>query len=69
MAAAVLFLAWMTAEIIALLGIGEYLAGLIYTGLAFSLLPARLSVLACFISLCSPGAPRSACSRHWLPSL
>jgi tetracycline resistance efflux pump len=56
MAAAVLFLAWMTAEIIALLGIGEYLAGLIYTGLAFSLLPALLSVLA-------------RCSRHWLPSL
>ena len=50
MAAAVLFLAWMTAEIIALLGIGEYLAGLIDTGLAFSLLPAILFVLACFIS-------------------
>jgi tetracycline resistance efflux pump len=50
MAAAVLFLAWMTAEIIALLGIGEYLAGLINTGLAFSLLPAILFVLACFIS-------------------
>jgi tetracycline resistance efflux pump len=50
MAAAVLFLAWMTAEIIALLGIGEYLAGLINTGLAFSLLPALLFVLACFIS-------------------
>jgi len=129
MAAAVLFLAWMTAEIIALLGIGEYLAGLINTGLAFSLLPALLFVLACFISFSmgstfgtfglilpiaaeivvsvdlslpsdraysssitprhkyhtrscvllhrwpvssssgSPGAPRSACSRHWLPSL
>jgi tetracycline resistance efflux pump len=50
MAAAVLFLAWMTAEIIALLGIGEYLSGLINTGLAFSLLPALLFVLACFIS-------------------
>src|ERR687897_2883693 len=50
LAAAVLFLAWMTAEIIALLGIGEYLGGLINTGLAFSLLPALLFVLACFIS-------------------
>jgi tetracycline resistance efflux pump len=49
-AAAVLFLAWITAEIIALLGIGEYVAGLINTGLAFSLLPALLFVLACFIS-------------------
>jgi tetracycline resistance efflux pump len=48
LAAAVLFLAWMTAEIIALLGVGEYLAGLI--GVAFSLLPALLFVLACFIS-------------------
>jgi tetracycline resistance efflux pump len=50
LAAAVLFLAWMTAEIIALLGVGEYLAGLIGGGLAFSLLPAILFVLACFIS-------------------
>ena len=50
MAAAVLFLAWMTAEIIALLGIGEYLSGLINTGLAYSLLPALLFALACFIS-------------------
>jgi len=49
-AAAVLFLAWMTAEIIALLGIGEYLAGLIGGGLAFALLPVILFVLACFIS-------------------
>jgi tetracycline resistance efflux pump len=49
-AAAVLFLAWMTAEIIALLGIGEYLGGMINTGLAFALLPAILFVLACFIS-------------------
>jgi hypothetical protein len=32
MAAAALFLAWMTAEIIALLGISEYLAGLINNG-------------------------------------
>ena len=50
LAAAVLFLAWMTAEIIAMLGVGEYLAGLIGGGLAFSLLPAILFVLACFIS-------------------
>jgi tetracycline resistance efflux pump len=50
MAAAVLFLAWMTAEIISMLGVGEYLAGLIGGGLAFSLLPAILFVLACFIS-------------------
>ena len=49
-AAAVLFLAWMTAEIIALLGIGEYLAGLIGGGLAFALLPVILFVLACCIS-------------------
>jgi tetracycline resistance efflux pump len=49
-AAAVLFLAWITAEIIALLGIGEYVAGFINTGLAFALLPALLFVLACFIS-------------------
>jgi tetracycline resistance efflux pump len=49
-AAAVLFLAWITAEIIALLGIGEYVAGLINTDLAFSLLPALLFILACFIS-------------------
>jgi len=49
-AAAVLFLAWMTAEIISMLGVGEYLAGLIGGGLAFSLLPAILFVLACFIS-------------------
>ncbi len=49
-AAAVLYLAWITAEIIALLGIGEYVAGLINTELAFSLLPALLFILACFIS-------------------
>jgi tetracycline resistance efflux pump len=48
LAAAVLFLAWMTAEIISMLGVGEYLAGLIGGGLAFSLLPAILFVLACF---------------------
>jgi tetracycline resistance efflux pump len=50
MAAAVLFLAWMTAEIISMLGVGEYLAGLIGGGLALSLLPALLFVLACFIA-------------------
>ena len=49
-AAAVLFLAWMTAEIISMLGVGEYLAGLTGGGLAFSLLPVILFVLACFIS-------------------
>jgi len=49
-AAAVLFMAWMTAEIIGMLGVGEYLAGLIGGGLAFALLPALLFVLACFIS-------------------
>jgi tetracycline resistance efflux pump len=49
-AAAVLFLAWITAEIIAMLGVGEYLAGLIGGGLLFSLLPAILFVLACFVS-------------------
>jgi Na+/H+ antiporter NhaC len=51
LAAAVLFLAWITAEIISMLGVGEYLAGLIGGGLAFSLLPAILFVLACFILL------------------
>ena len=34
-------------------GVGEYLAGLIGGGLAFSLLPAILFVLACFISFSS----------------
>ncbi|MGH8866837.1 MAG: Na+/H+ antiporter NhaC family protein [Actinomycetes bacterium] len=46
----VVFLAWMTAEIIALLGIGEYVAGLIDGTLAFSLLPLLLFVVASFIS-------------------
>lgn len=49
-AAALLFLAWMIAEIISMLGVGEYLAGLIGGGLAFSLLPVILFVLASFIS-------------------
>jgi tetracycline resistance efflux pump len=40
----------MTAEIISMLGVGEYLAGLIGGGLAISLLPALLFVLACFIA-------------------
>ena len=50
LAAAVLFLAWITAEIITLLGIGEYMAGMINTDLAIALLPAILFFLACFIS-------------------
>ena len=50
LAGAVLFLAWMTAEIISMLGVGEYLAGLISGDLAISLLPAILFVLACFIA-------------------
>ena len=49
-AAAVLSLAWITAEIISSLGIGEYLAGFISGDLAFSLLPAILFLLASFIS-------------------
>ena len=49
-AAAVLFLAWVTAEIISMLGIGEYVASFISGGLAFSLLPAILFLLASFIS-------------------
>jgi tetracycline resistance efflux pump len=49
-AGAVLFLAWITAEIISMLGIGEYLAGFIDGSLMFALLPAMLFVLAAFIS-------------------
>lgn len=49
-AAAVLFLAWVTAEIISSLGIGEYVAGFISGDLAFSLLPAILFLLASFIA-------------------
>jgi tetracycline resistance efflux pump len=50
MAAAVLFLAWTTAEIIGELGVGEYLAGVIDENLALFLLPLVLFVLASFIS-------------------
>jgi tetracycline resistance efflux pump len=50
MAAAVLFMAWITAEIIALLGIGEYMGGLIEGTPLISLLPVILFVLASFIS-------------------
>jgi tetracycline resistance efflux pump len=50
MAAAVLFMAWITAEIIALLGIGEYMGGLMEGTRLISLLPVILFFLACFIS-------------------
>ncbi|MQA95626.1 MAG: Na+/H+ antiporter NhaC family protein [Streptosporangiales bacterium] len=50
MAAAVLFCAWVTAEIMSELGIGEYLAGLIGGGLATALLPALVFVMASCIS-------------------
>jgi tetracycline resistance efflux pump len=49
-AAAVLFLAWITAGIISQLGVGEYLAGLIDAALPLALLPVLLFVLASFIS-------------------
>jgi tetracycline resistance efflux pump len=49
-AVAVVFLAWMTAEIISLLGIGEYVAGLIDGTLTFALLPMLLFLVASFIS-------------------
>jgi tetracycline resistance efflux pump len=49
-AVAVVFLAWMTAEIISMLGIGEYVALLIDGTLSFSLLPALLFLVASFIS-------------------
>jgi tetracycline resistance efflux pump len=50
MAAAVLFLAWVTAEIISELGIGEYLAGVVDEALPLALLPVVLFLLASFIS-------------------
>ena len=50
MAAAVLFMAWITAEIIALLGIGEYMGGLMEGTRLISLLPVILFFLASFIS-------------------
>lgn len=49
-AAAVLFLAWITAGVISELGIGEYLAGLVDAALPPALLPVLLFVLASFIS-------------------
>jgi tetracycline resistance efflux pump len=49
-AVVVVFLAWMTAEIISMLGIGEYVAGLIDGTLMFALLPVLLFVVASFIS-------------------
>ncbi|GAA0926975.1 Na+/H+ antiporter NhaC family protein [Pseudonocardia zijingensis] len=49
-AAAVLFLAWVTAGVISELGIGEYLAGIVDAALPTALLPALLFVLASFIS-------------------
>ncbi|TQM08990.1 Na+/H+ antiporter NhaC family protein [Pseudonocardia kunmingensis] len=50
MAAAVLFLAWVTAGVISELGIGEYLAGLIDAALPLAVLPVLLFALASFIS-------------------
>ncbi|MGH3306604.1 MAG: Na+/H+ antiporter NhaC family protein [Nocardioides sp.] len=49
-AVAVVFLAWITAEIIAELGIGEYVAGLIDGFLTFALLPVLFFLAASFIS-------------------
>jgi tetracycline resistance efflux pump len=49
-AVAVVFLAWMTAEIISMLGIGEYVAGLIDGTLTVALLPMLLFLVASFIS-------------------
>lgn len=49
-AVVVVFLAWVTAEIISELGIGEYVASFITSDLAFSMLPAILFLLASFIS-------------------
>lgn len=49
-AAAVLFLAWMTAEIMSALGIGEYVSGFISGGLLFALLPFFVFLLAGFIA-------------------
>lgn len=49
-AAAVLFLAWVTAGVISELGIGEYLAGLVDAALPLAVLPVLLFLLASFIS-------------------
>jgi tetracycline resistance efflux pump len=50
MAAVVLFCAWVTAEIMGELGIGEYLAGIIDDALPLAVLPLVLFVLASFIA-------------------
>jgi tetracycline resistance efflux pump len=49
-AAGMLFLAWITAEIMGELGVGEYLGGLIEGTALLGLLPAILFVLAAFIA-------------------
>lgn len=49
-AAAILFLAWMTAGIMSLLGIGEYVAGLISGAFLVALLPLLAFALAGFIA-------------------
>jgi tetracycline resistance efflux pump len=49
-AAGMLFLAWITAEIMGELGVGEYLGGLIEGTALLNLLPAILFVLAAFIA-------------------
>jgi tetracycline resistance efflux pump len=49
-AVVVVFLAWMTAEIIDMLGIGEYMGGLLDGTLAVALLPALLFLVASFVS-------------------
>jgi tetracycline resistance efflux pump len=49
-AAGVLFLAWMTAEIMGELGVGEYLGGLIEGTVLLALLPAIIFVLSAFIA-------------------
>jgi tetracycline resistance efflux pump len=46
----VVFLAWVTAEIIDLLGIGEYMGGLLSGTLAVALLPLLLFLVASFVS-------------------
>jgi tetracycline resistance efflux pump len=49
-AAGVLFLAWMTAETMGELGVGEYLGGLIAGTVLLALLPAIFFILSAFIS-------------------
>jgi tetracycline resistance efflux pump len=50
LAAVVLFLAWVTAEIVGELGVGEYLAGVLDEAFPRALLPVLLFVLASFIA-------------------